>query len=118
MNVAWLGFSVLELRVQHKHLQQGQQRGCQRREVAGEEAVAVAVGGKAPRAARPVDVGLQVPWEVVVDDERQAPYVQSPRGNVGGHQDLGFAAPEVPHRFLAGMHKTHMRYLLSLEFRV
>ena len=37
------------------------------------------------------------------------------RQDVGGHQDLGLAALEVPHHFLAGMHKMEMGFF---EFRV
>lgn len=63
-------------------------------QVAREEAECVSVGRQAPCTSDAVDVGVEVGWEVIVDDVGQAAHVETTRGDVGGHQDGSLATPE------------------------
>ena len=67
----------------------------------GQEGDGLAVATGAPRTADAVHIGLGLTWHIEVDDQTDPVHVQSPGGDVGGHQYVEGASAQTLHQTLA-----------------
>jgi len=94
------------------HLQQSQQWLCNRSQIPGKEAVCMAISSQTACPTHPMNVGVQICREVIVDDVGQVLDVQAPCSYISSYQNLGFARFPAGHSFL--QHLSTFQHLTCL----